>query len=117
MGYFPPWIAASSCCYRLSSEALSEKLTSPHADCNTHKTLTYLKQQKRPKLWVFPQHTGYHRTTMGNACASKIWGLDGTRMVRAVGLEPTLLAEPDFESGASTNFTTPARRRPIRPNL
>ncbi len=29
-------------------------------------------------------------------------------MVRAVGLEPTLLAEPDFESGASTNFTTPA---------
>ena len=31
-------------------------------------------------------------------------------MVRAVGLEPTLLAEPDFESGASTNFTTPAYR-------
>ena len=29
-------------------------------------------------------------------------------MVRVVGLEPTLLAEPDFESGASTNFTTPA---------
>ncbi len=32
-------------------------------------------------------------------------------MVRAVGLEPTLLAEPDFESGASTNFTTPAQGR------
>ena len=31
------------------------------------------------------------------------------RMVRAVGLEPTLLSEPDFESGASTSFTTPAR--------
>jgi hypothetical protein len=31
-----------------------------------------------------------------------------TSMVRVVGLEPTLLAEPDFESGASTNFTTPA---------
>ena len=30
-------------------------------------------------------------------------------LVRAVGLEPTLLAEPDFESGASTNFTTPAQ--------
>jgi hypothetical protein len=30
------------------------------------------------------------------------------RLVRAVGIEPTLLAEPDFESGASTNSTTPA---------
>jgi hypothetical protein len=29
-------------------------------------------------------------------------------MVRAVGVEPTLLSEPDFESGASTNSTTPA---------
>ncbi len=29
-------------------------------------------------------------------------------MVRAVGVEPTLLSEPDFESGASTSFTTPA---------
>ena len=29
-------------------------------------------------------------------------------MVRAVGLEPTLLSERDFESRASTNFTTPA---------
>ena len=27
-----------------------------------------------------------------------------------VGIEPTLLAEPDFESGASTNFTTEARK-------
>jgi hypothetical protein len=31
------------------------------------------------------------------------------KMVRAVGIEPTLLAEPDFESGASTSSTTPAR--------
>jgi hypothetical protein len=31
-------------------------------------------------------------------------------MVRVVGIEPTLLAEPDFESGASTSSTTPARR-------
>jgi hypothetical protein len=30
-------------------------------------------------------------------------------LVRAVGIEPTLLSEPDFESGASTNSTTPAR--------
>jgi len=29
-----------------------------------------------------------------------------------VGIEPTLLAEPDFESGASTNSTTPARGTP-----
>ena len=28
--------------------------------------------------------------------------------MRAVGLEPTLLAELDFESSASTSFTTPA---------
>lgn len=32
------------------------------------------------------------------------------RMVRAVGIEPTLLAERDFESRASTNSTTPATR-------
>jgi hypothetical protein len=29
-------------------------------------------------------------------------------MVPGVGIEPTLLSEPDFESGASTNFTTRA---------
>ena len=29
-------------------------------------------------------------------------------MVPRVGIEPTLLSEPDFESGASTNFTTEA---------
>jgi hypothetical protein len=29
-------------------------------------------------------------------------------VVRAVGIEPTLLSEPDFESGASTSSTTPA---------
>ena len=29
-------------------------------------------------------------------------------MVRVVGIEPTLLAEQDFESCASTSFTTPA---------
>jgi hypothetical protein len=34
------------------------------------------------------------------------------QMVRAVGIEPTLLAEPDFESGASTNSTTPAHGCP-----
>ena len=30
------------------------------------------------------------------------------KMVRVVGLEPTLLSELDFESSASTSFTTPA---------
>lgn len=30
-------------------------------------------------------------------------------MVRAVGIEPTLLAELDFKSSASTTPTTPAR--------
>ncbi len=29
-------------------------------------------------------------------------------VVRAVGVEPTLLTEPDFESGASANSATPA---------
>lgn len=33
------------------------------------------------------------------------------KLVRAVGVEPTLLSEPDFESGASTSFTTPAHLR------
>ena len=32
-------------------------------------------------------------------------------MVRAVGIEPTLLTERDFESRASTNSTTPALRQ------
>ena len=41
--------------------------------------------------------------------------LDAHEMVvRAVGLEPTLLAELDFESSASTSFTTPARVRANR---
>ena len=31
-------------------------------------------------------------------------------MVRVAGVEPALLSEPDFESGASTNSTTPACR-------
>lgn len=30
------------------------------------------------------------------------------QVVPRAGLEPALLAEPDFESGASTNFTTRA---------
>jgi hypothetical protein len=39
-------------------------------------------------------------------------------MVRAVGIEPTLLSELDFESSASTNSTTPALHWPIaQPSL
>ena len=34
--------------------------------------------------------------------------MDQKTVVRAAGVEPALLAEPDFESGASTNSTTPA---------
>ena len=34
-----------------------------------------------------------------------------SKVVRVVGIEPTLLSEPDFESGASTSSTTPARCR------
>ena len=37
-----------------------------------------------------------------------VGGIAQTKVVRAVGIEPTLLSEPDFESGASTSFTTPA---------
>ena len=35
------------------------------------------------------------------------------KVVRVVGIEPTLLAELDFESSASTSFTTPAHFVPI----
>ena len=35
------------------------------------------------------------------------------KVVRVVGIEPTLLSEPDFESGASTSSTTPAHLPPI----
>ncbi len=41
-----------------------------------------------------------------------VYRRDEAAMVRAVGLEPTLLAERDFESRASTSFTTPARSMP-----
>lgn len=37
------------------------------------------------------------------------WPLAPRRLVRAVGVEPTLLSEPDFESGASANSATPAK--------
>jgi len=44
------------------------------------------------------------------------------KVVRVAGVEPALLAEPDFESGASTNSTTPAQhhgstRPKARPRL
>ena len=44
--------------------------------------------------------------------AVDFWNLQNW-MVRAVGIEPTLLSELDFESSASTNSTTPAWRLPI----
>ncbi len=36
-------------------------------------------------------------------------------LVPRVGIEPTLLSEPDFESGASTNFTTEAEQETESP--
>ena len=39
---------------------------------------------------------------------SKPFNGAGGILVRAVGVEPTLLSEPDFESGASANSATPA---------
>ncbi len=35
------------------------------------------------------------------------------KVVRVVGIEPTLLSEPDFESGASTSSTTPAHSQAL----
>src|SRR5690606_591914 len=46
-----------------------------------------------------------------------VWKPAQGPVVPVVGLEPTLLAEPDFESGASTNSTTPARPGSRRRNL
>jgi methylated-DNA-[protein]-cysteine S-methyltransferase len=37
---------------------------------------------------------------------------NSAQLVRAVGIEPTHLAVPDFESGASTSSTTPASKEP-----
>jgi hypothetical protein len=48
-----------------------------------------------------------HRKTRDNFCDCTI-AQRQKLLVRAVGIEPTLLAEPDFESGASTSSTTPA---------
>jgi hypothetical protein len=45
------------------------------------------------------------------AIQTQFWVVFGSPkwLVRVVGIEPTLLAEQDFESCASTSFTTPAR--------
>src|SRR6266702_8406716 len=42
------------------------------------------------------------------ACAEKPRQISKTRLVPLAGLEPALLAEPDFESGASTDSATGA---------
>jgi site-specific DNA recombinase len=39
--------------------------------------------------------------------------MSSEKMVPPVGIEPTLLSEPDFESGASTNSTTGARGKRV----
>ena len=47
-------------------------------------------------------------TRLDRPCAAD---QDLQELVRVVGIEPTLLSEPDFESGASTSSTTPALSR------
>ena len=53
-------------------------------------------------LWIF-----FRRPGLADAGG-------GRRLVPGVGVEPTLLAEPDFESGASANSATRARVRETR---
>src|SRR5690349_20476042 len=59
-----------------------------------------------------PEHAGETNSVAkaGARQTTRMYRTPVLWVVRAVGLEPTLLAEPDFESGASTNFTTPAWR-------
>ena len=59
---------------------------------------------------IYERGRGY-RTTLTTSPFRVISNFDVEKcgMVRVVGIEPTLLSEPDFESGASTSFTTPAR--------
>jgi hypothetical protein len=50
---------------------------------------------------------------MAMVLLAKAPGRDALAVVRTAGLEPTLLfEEADFKSAASTNFATPAFRRP-----
>src|ERR1019366_3360433 len=52
-----------------------------------------------------------HCRAPGRRLASNQMPMAFDLMVRAVGIEPTHLAVPDFESGASTSSTTPAENR------
>lgn len=62
------------------------------------------RKTKNPQL---PRSDAGFRLVFGlSRTALDQWGK--VMVVPRVGLEPTLLAEPDFESGASTNFTTRA---------
>jgi hypothetical protein len=51
---------------------------------------------------------GLSRFRLSNIGVTQVGVYSEKKMVPVVGLEPTLLAELDFESSASTNFTTPA---------
>jgi hypothetical protein len=63
--------------------------------------------------WYFAGLTGVI-ITLKNVGKQPVMTLFGTPwepiLVRAVGIEPTLLSEQDFESSASTSSTTPALR-------
>ncbi len=62
---------------------------------------------------------GIHRPQAGRSRCSPSADLAAmmSLMVRAVGVEPTLLSEPDFESGASANSATPAMSPPVLRSL
>ena len=53
----------------------------------------------------------FNRVNRKNKKRDKSKKEDLSRCVPRVGIEPTLLAEPDFESGASTNSATEAKGR------
>ena len=69
--------------------------------------LTTLKLERGGSLW-----TGEVSDHGKSGCESKFDGFRRTKASKAlvppVGVEPTRLAAPDFESGASTNSTTGA---------
>lgn len=82
----------------------------------TRKSLTSRQQQDSGTRWQqCPRSAPWNirRRQKLSPDVSSVIGLR-RRMVRVVGIEPTLLSEPDFESGASTSFTTPAHLPPIR---
>jgi hypothetical protein len=57
---------------------------------------------------------GFHevRILVPDSHCPQFWKTTKAILVRLVRSEPTLLSEPDFESGASTSSSTPVETRP-----